>query len=373
MKILIIGAHGFIGKNLVAHLIENGHTPLEFDQSNAISDLRKFLSDADFIVHLAGVNRPLKEEEFLDGNVNFTKTLLDELKCSGRKIPLFFSSSTQAEKDNPYGRSKKMAEDQILAFEKETGNPVYVYRLYNVYGKWCRPNYNSVIATWCQAIARDQPIQINESAPAIDFVYIDDVCEEILRLINGKRPTQGIIHHPEPHDTVTLKEVARLLDSFKQSRQNFSVPEINTPFKKKLYSTYLAYLPEKGFSYCLDPHVDERGSFTEILKREGFGQFSVNVIRPGVTKGNHYHHTKTEKFLVVKGECSVAFRKIGTKDVLLYPCSEKRMEVVDIPPGYTHSIKNVGREDAVVFMWANEPFDPAHPDTYAEPVEGEKK
>lgn len=373
MKVLITGARGFIGKNLVAHLKENGHTPLEFDQNNTVSDLKKFLLEADFIVHLAGVNRPLQEEEFLDGNVNFTKTLLDELKCSGRKIPLFFSSSTQAERNNPYGISKKMAEDQVFAFGSETGNPVYVYRLYNVYGKWCRPNYNSVIATWCHAIARDEPIQINESAPAIDFVYIDDVCEEILRLINGKCPKQGEIHYPEPHDTVNLKEIASLLFSFRESRKNLSVPEINTPFKKKLYSTYLTYLPEKEFSYSLLSHQDARGSFTEILKQKGFGQFSVNVIRPGICKGNHYHHTKTEKFLVVKGECSLSFRKIGTEDVFSYACSEHQMEVVDIPPGYTHSIKNVGEEDAVVFMWANEPFDPAHPDTYAEPVEGEKK
>lgn len=373
MKVLITGARGFIGKNLVAHLKENGHTPLEFDQNNTVSHLREMLSEADFIVHLAGINRPLKEEEFLDGNVNFTKTLLDELNRLGRKIPLFFSSSTQAEKDNPYGRSKKMAEDQIFAFEKETGNPVYVYRLYNVYGKWCRPNYNSVIATWCQAIARGEPIQINESAPAIDFVYIDDVCEEILRLINGQRPEQGTIHYPEPHDTMSLTEIARLLYSFKQSRENRSVPEIDSPFKKKLYSTYLTYLPEESFSYPLISHQDARGSFTEIMKQEGFGQFSVNVIHPGICKGNHYHHTKTEKFLVAKGECSIAFRKIGTDDVFSYACSDKRMEVIDIPPGYTHSIKNVGEEDAVVFMWANEPFDPNHPDTYAEPVEGEKK
>ena len=374
MRVLVTGAKGFLGRNLSAHLMENGHEVLSYDRENSPEDLKSYLAQADFIVHLAGINRPLKEEEFLDGNVNFTKTLLDLLKESGRRIPLFFSSSTQAEKDNPYGHSKKLAEDQIFSFAEESGNPVYVYRLYNVYGKWCRPNYNSVIATWCHSIARGEPITINEAAPAIDFVYIDDVCNEILSLIEGRKsPDSKLIHRPEPHDTVSLKEIARLLRSFRESRVNASVPEIDTPFKKKLYSTYLSYLPEGEFSYGLKGHVDSRGSFTEILKKEGFGQISVNVIKPGITKGNHYHHTKNEKFLVLRGECLTEFRRIDSDDVISYRTRGDRPEVIDIPPGYTHSIANTGKEDAIVLMWANEPFDPENPDTHRLNVEEEKQ
>lgn len=371
MRILVTGAKGFLGRNLSAHLMENGHEVLSYDRENSPEDLKSYLAQADFIVHLAGINRPPKEEGFLDGNVNFTKTLLDLLKESGRRrIPLFFSSSTQANQENPYGRSKKLAEDQVFAFAKETGNPVYVYRLYNVYGKWCRPNYNSVIATWCHSIARGEPITINEAAHAIDFVYIDDVCNEILSIIEGRKsPDPKVIHHPEPHDTVSLKEIARLLRSFRESRVNASVPEIDTPFKKKLYSTYLSYLPEGEFSYGLKGHVDSRGSFTEILKKEGCGQISVNVIKPGITKGNHYHHTKNEKFLVLRGECLTEFRRIDSDDVISYRTRGDKPEVIDIPPGYTHSIANIGKEDAIVLMWANEPFDPDNPDTYRLNVE----
>ncbi len=365
MKVLLTGAKGFIGKNLSLHLQQRGHEVLPFDRENNDDDLKSYLSQADFIVHLAGINRPLTEEEFYDGNVNFTVKLLDFLRSSGRKIPLFFSSSTQAEKDNPYGRSKAMAESQIFAFLKEIGNPVYVYRLYNVYGKWCRPSYNSVIATWCYNISRNIPIQINASAGNIDFVYIDDVCHEIVSLVEGEiSPSCEDIHHVEPHDSVSLGEVARLLQSFKQSRENFLVPEIDTPFKKKLHATYLSYLPEGEFDYPLNSHKDARGSFTEILKSAKEGQFSVNIINPGVIKGNHYHHTKNEKFVVLSGICLVRFRKIGSEEILSYTLTGEEMRVLDIPVGYTHSIQNVGTEQAVVFMWASESFDPKNPDTY---------
>lgn len=365
MKVLLTGAKGFIGKNLSLHLQQKGHEVLSFDKENSDEDLKTYLSQADFIVHLAGINRPLKEEEFFDGNVNFTAKLLDYLKASGRKIPLFFSSSTQAEKDNPYGRSKAMAESQIFAFLKQNGNPVYVYRLYNVYGKWCRPSYNSVIATWCYNISRNIPIQINPSAGKIDFVYIDDVCREIVSLIEGEiSPSCKDIHHVEPHDSVTLDEVARLLLSFTESRENFLVPEIDTPFKKKLHATYLSYLPENEFDYPLNSHKDRRGSFTEILKTAKEGQFSVNVINPGVTKGNHYHHTKNEKFVVLSGTCLARFRKLGSEEVLSYTLNGEEMRVLDIPVGYTHSIQNIGSEQAIVFMWASESFDPNNPDTY---------
>lgn len=261
MKILVTGANGFIGKNLTCRFKEKGYDVLSYDKDNTRDDLKSFLKEADFIVHLAGINRPIKEEEFLDGNVNFTKTLLDELKASGKKTPLFFSSSTQAERDNPYGQSKKMAEEQIFAYGKENGNPVYVYRLYNVYGKWCRPNYNSVIATWCYNITHDLPIEINENVPAIDFVYIDDIGDEVLSLIEGDKKGKNEVCYVPVYDKKTLKEIASLLYSYKESRKNHEVPQIDTSFKTKLYATYLSYYEKSDYSYKLESHADNRGSF----------------------------------------------------------------------------------------------------------------
>lgn len=368
MKVLVTGANGFIGKNLICHLKERGHEVLPYDRDNTPNDLKALIEEADFIVHLAGINRPIKEEEYFDGNVNFTKTLLDALKASGKKIPLFFSSSTQAEEDNPYGRSKKMAEDQIFAYGKESNNPVYVYRFHNVYGKWCRPNYNSVIATWCYNISHGLPIQINESAPAIDFVYIDDICEEVLSLIEGDRKGKDNVCYISTRDQATLKEVATLLYSYRDSRKNHEAPLIDIPFKAKLYATYLSYYDKSQFSYDLESHADDRGSFTEILRTQGAGQFSVNIIKPGISKGNHYHHTKNEKFLVVSGTCETKFRKIDEHEVITYKTRGVSLKVIDIPPGYTHSITNVGNEDAVVFIWASEPFNPDKPDTIFLPV-----
>ena len=372
MKILVTGASGFIGRNLICHLKERGHTVLPYDKESTPEDLRAYLREGDFIAHLAGVNRPLDEREFLDGNVNLTKRLLDELKATGRRIPIFFSSSTQAELDNPYGRSKRAAEDMLLSYGRESGNPVYVYRLHNVYGKWCRPNYNSVIATWCYNIAHGLPIEVNEKAPAIDFVYVDDVCEEILSLIEKGGEGADGIRHVATRDRAELKEVAALLRSFKESREAHEAPLVDTPFRAKLYATYLSYLDPSDLSYGLDAHQDERGLFAEFLRTKNAGQLSVNVIRPGAVKGNHYHHTKNEKFLVVSGECVTRLRNIGGKEIVSYKTGGSSLRAVDIPPGWTHSIENVGQGDAVVLMWASEPFDPQRPDTYPLPVlEGE--
>ncbi len=368
MKILVTGANGFIGKNLVCRLKEKGHEVFAYDRENTREELKAYVDEADFVVHLAGINRPIKEEEFLDGNVNFTKTLLDELRESGKKTPLFFSSSTQAEKDNPYGRSKKMAEDQIFAYGKENENPVYVYRFYNVYGKWCRPNYNSVIATWCYNITHNLPIEIAESAPAIDFVYIDDICDEILSLIKGDKKGAKEICYVPVHDKKTLKEIASLLYSYKKSRENHEVPAIDSPFKAKLYATYLSYYEGSDYIYNLESHTDDRGSFTEILRTNGAGQFSVNIINPSITKGNHYHHTKNEKFLVVSGICETRLRKIDSEEIVRFKTSGDSLKIIDIPPGYTHSITNIGEEKAVVFMWASEPFNQNKPDTIFLPV-----
>ena len=369
MKVLVTGSQGFVGSNLVCRLKECKHEVFEFDLGSGDDELRDAVTSSDWIVHLAGVNKPLNPEEFQNGNVNLTKKLIDCLLEMGSKAPIIYSSSTQAALDNPYGLSKKQAEDLLFSFSEETSHPVYVFRLYNAFGKWCRPNYNSVVATFCHNIANGLPIQINESAPAIDFVYIDDICDSFIRIINGDGAGSSEILYPEPHHRKTLHEIAELLYSFKESRNNHMIPDIADPFAKKLYSAYLSYLPEEGFSYSLDMHKDFRGSFTEILKTEGYGQVSVNVSKPGITKGNHYHHTKNEKYLVVKGECVIKLRRLGADKVISYRCSDKQLEVVDIPCGYTHNITNVGKDDSVTIMWANELYDPDHPDTYYCPVE----
>jgi UDP-2-acetamido-2,6-beta-L-arabino-hexul-4-ose reductase len=371
MKILVTGAKGFIGKNICLILREKGHDVFEYDVGSTEDDLRNYTHSADFIIHLAGVNRPLFPEEFLDGNVNFTKRLLDFLDQYGHKAPIIFSSSTQAVLDNPYGKSKKMAEDQLFEYEKKTGTPVYVYRLYNVFGKWCRPNYNSVIATWCYNAANNLPLQINQLAPAIDFVYIDDIIAEFLRVIENQPKTTGEIMHVEPHYSEKLEDIAAALDTFKKSRENQMIPELKEGFYKKLYSTYLSYLPEDRFSYDLVMHKDIRGSFTEAFKSPTYGQVSVNVSKPGITKGNHYHMSKNEKYLVVTGTCLIKLRKVTDDKVISYTCDGKDLKVVDIPPGYTHNITNIGKEDSVTVMWANELYDPDHPDTYFLPVEKE--
>lgn len=368
MKVLVTGAKGFIGRNLCLWLKNAGHEVFEYDLDSSLDSLKEWVRVSDFIVHLAGINRPLTPEEFIDGNVNFTVKLLSLIEESGRRVPLIFSSSTQAEKDNDYGRSKKAAEDQIFEYSEKTGNPAYVYRLYNVFGKWCRPNYNSVIATWCFNVAHNLPIQINPEAPAIDFVYIDDICKEFLRIINEQPKASLEILHVEPHSKKTLQEVADLLRSFKESRKDLSTP-LQEGFEKKLYATYLSYLEEDDFAYALNPHIDNRGSFTEILKTQQFGQVSVNIGHPGITKGNHYHMTKNEKYLVLSGTCIIKFRKVGTDKVITYECSGADLKVVDIPPGYTHSITTVGDTDSVTLMWASELFDPNNPDTIYENVE----
>ena len=367
MNILVTGAKGFIGSNVCLRFKEGKHAVFEYDLGCADADLKSALECADFIIHLAGINRPLKPEEFIDGNVNFTKHLLDLVEETGSKAPILFASSTQAALDNPYGQSKKMAEDYLFEFGKSHPNKVYVARFYNVFGKWCRPNYNSVIATFCHNVAHGIELQINEAAPAIDFIYIDDLVNWVEEIVLQGTDSKAILY-PEPHYKKTLREIVNLLYSFKESRDNHMVPTIDEPFAKALYSTYLSYLPEDGFSYPLDMHKDFRGSFTEILKTEGYGQISVNISKPGITKGNHYHHTKNEKYLVVHGECVIKFRKIGTDKIITYHCSGKNMEVVDIPPGYTHNITNVGEDDSVTIMWANELYDP---DTIYCPVEVE--
>lgn len=365
MKILVTGSKGFIGKNLITELKNQKYNDiLEFDRGTDSSLLDIYTKECDFVFHLAGVNRPQNQEEFMKGNFGFTSDLLDSLKKNNNKATVMISSSIQATLDNPYGQSKKAGEDLLFSYSKDTGAKVLVYRFPNVFGKWCKPNYNSAVATFCYNIANDLPIQINDPSVVMNLVYIDDVVEELIRTLNGKENRIGDFCEVSVTHTITLGEIVDLIKLFKKSRISLNVPNMSDAFEKKLYSTYLSYLPKDQFSYPLKMNVDNRGSFTEIIRTIDRGQFSVNIAKPGITKGNHWHHTKNEKFLVVSGKGLIRFRKIDSEEIIDYYVSGDKMEVVDIPTGYTHNIINVGDTDLVTFMWANEAFNPEKPDTY---------
>lgn len=376
MKILVTGAKGFVGKNVCLFLRNAGYDNIiEFDVDSPELTLDNAVQDCDFVLHFAGVNRPKDVSEFIEGNFGFTSKLLSKLKLANNKAPVLITSSIQAALDNPYGKSKKAAEDYMFAYAKETGVEVLVYRLPNVFGKWCRANYNSAVATFCNNIANDLPITVNEPSVEMTLVYIDDIAEEILRALKGQ-PTRGddkVISSnfcmvPITHK-IRLGEIVDMLYSFRDSRKDLQVPLMNVgSFEAKLYSTYLSYLPQDKFSYELKMNVDERGSFTEFLRTIDRGQVSINVTKPNVVKGNHWHHSKNEKFLVVKGKAVIRFRKVGESKVIEYNVSGDKLEVVDIPTGYTHNIENIGTEDLVTVMWANEAFNPEKPDTYFEKV-----
>lgn len=365
MKILVTGAKGFIGKNLIAELRNrNYYNIFEYGQETNPSLLDEYCKEADFVFHLAGVNRPKDQSEFMDGNYGFTATLLETLKKHRNACPVMTSSSTQAELDNPYGISKKAGENLLFEYSNETGANVLVYRFPNVFGKWCRPNYNSAVATFCHNVAHDIPITMNDPSVVMNLVYIDDVVEELINALNGNENLVGDFCEVPVDNTITLGEVVDLINSFKKSREDRTIPNVSNAFTKKLYSTYLSYLPVDQFSYDLKMNVDQRGSFTEFIKTPERGQVSVNISKPGITKGNHWHHTKNEKFLVVSGKGVIRFRKIESDEVIEYFVSGDKMEVVDIPTGYTHNIENLGDADMVTIMWANEYFDPEKPDTY---------
>ena len=371
--ILITGAGGFVGKNLVATLRTAGYTDLMlFEKDDPPETLADYCRRAAFVVHLAGINRPTDPSEFYTGNAGLTDTLLANLEAAGNTAPVLVTSSTQAELDNDYGKSKRQAEEAIFAHRRRTGATVYVFRMPGVFGKWCRPNYNSVVATFCHNVAHGLPIQVRDSAFSLPLVYIDDVVACILAAFDGDvmmdRSATPICHMHPIHE-VTLGRLAELIQGFAAGRTSLAVPDLAPgSFEKKLYSTYLSYLPSDQFSYPLEMHTDNRGSFTEFLRSPERGQVSINISHPGIVKGNHWHHTKNEKFLVVKGEGVIRFRNIFSKEVIEYHVSGDKLEVVDIPCGYTHNIENVGTEDMVTVMWANEAFDPDHPDTFFEPV-----
>lgn len=378
MNILITGAHGFMGKNLVTTLasVRDGKdktralptqlTIWEYDLDTDPALLDGYCRQADFVFHLAGVNRPKEQEEFMKGNFGFTSVLLDTLKKYQNNCPVMLSSSIQADLDNPYGKSKKAGEELLFAYGRETGAPVYVYRFPNVFGKWCRPNYNSAVATFCHNIARDLPITVNDPSVELTLVYIDDVVDELLRALSGTPAKEGAYCVVPVTHKATLGHIVDLIRSFRASREERSVPDMSDGLTKKLYATYLSYLPADGFSYPLKMNKDARGSFTEILRTPDRGQFSVNISKPGITKGNHWHHTKNEKFLVVSGRGVIRFRKPDDDEEKVYEyfVSGDELTVVDIPTGYTHNIENLGDTDMVTFMWCNECFDPEKPDTY---------
>lgn len=400
MKILITGAKGFVGKNLCAALknLKDGKDKtrpalsiegiFEYDIDSNPTDLERYCAEADFVFNLAGVNRPQNQEEFMQGNFGFASTLLGALKKYGNKCPVMLSSSIQATligryAEGEYGKSKKAGEELFFDYEVKGGGQVCVYRFPNLFGKWCRPNYNSAVATFCNNIAHDLPITVNDRAIELELLYIDDLVNEMLDLLEGKghrcdydgltpieSETGRYYFAPITHK-VTLGEIVDLLYAFRKQSETLVVPEIpNGSFAKKLYSTYLSYLPKEKVAFDLKMNVDARGSFTELLKTEKCGQVSINISKPGITKGQHWHHTKWEFFIVVAGHGLIQQRKIGTDEVLNFEVSGDKIQAVHMLPGYTHNIINLSEtENLVTVMWANEQFDPNHPDTFFEIVE----
>ena len=368
--VLVTGSEGFIGKNLRETLQHREDLcVLCFDLQDDPTTLFTHLDNTDFVFHLAGVNRPQTLEEFQTGNTGLTEQICDYLVKSGKKVPFVISSSTQAVLANPYGESKRGAEDAVFGYGRTTGAQAYVFRLPNVFGKWCRPNYNSGVATFCHNIANNMPIQVNDPDVLMNLVYVDDVVRAFIALLDGVADIHDGFCEVHPVHTVKLGEIVEILRSFRLSREHKSIPDMSDPFVKKLYSTYISYLPTNQFSYPLKMNVDERGSFTEFIKTSDRGQVSVNISKPGITKGEHWHHTKNEKFLVVSGQGMIRFRKIGSREIIKYSVSGDKLEVVDIPTGYTHNISNTGKTDMVTIMWCNEIFDPKNPDTFFVPVE----
>lgn len=382
MDILVTGANGFVGRNFVSQLENIGSGKarnyaiageelrvLCYDVDSDPAVLEEYCRRADFVFNLAGVNRPEDPSEFMKGNFGFASLLLDTLKKCGNSCPVMISSSTQAALDNPYGESKRAGEELLFEYGRETGAKVLVYRFPNVFGKWCRPNYNSAVATFCHNIAHGLPIRVNDPSVVMHLVYIDDVVDELIGALSGDEHRAGAFCEVPVVHEITLGGIVDLLYSFRGMQQDLEVPDLGDAFTKKLYSTYLSYLPKEKFCYPLKMNVDNRGSFTEIIRTPDRGQFSVNISKPGITKGEHWHHTKNEKFVVVSGHGLVQLRKIGTDEVINFEVSGEKMEVVEMIPGYTHNIINLSdTEDLVTIMWANEAFNPERPDTYFEPV-----
>lgn len=383
MKILVTGAKGFIGKNLIAqlHNIQSGKarnyglasadnlTVFEYDIDSDPAELEIYCKNADFVFNLAGINRPKDQTEFMKGNFGFASTLLDTLKKYHNTCPVMISSSIQAALHNPYGESKRAGEELMESYSQETGAKVLIYRFPNVFGKWCRPNYNSAIATFCNNIAHNMPIQVNDPNVVMNLVYIDDVVDELIAALQGKEHRKGNYCEVPVVHTITLGKIVELLYSFKECRNTLDVPNVGDALTKKLFATYLSYLPKEEFSYPLKMNMDNRGSFTEIIRTTDKGQFAVNISKPGITKGQHWHHSKVEKFVVVHGHGLIQQRNVLSDEVINTEVSGDTITVVETIPGYTHNLINLSdTEDLVTFIWCNECFDPSRPDTYFEKV-----
>lgn len=382
MKLLITGSNGFIGQNLRVHLSEMDDVEvITFTRDNTVHQLPEILHDVDAVIHLAGVNRPSNDDEFTEGNTELTQALSDAVfsvvQSQKRYLPVLYTSSIQAEFDNPYGKSKREAEDVLMALNEVTDNPVYIYRLANVFGKWCRPNYNSMVATFCHNIARNIPIQIHSNDATVSLVYVDDV---VSALIEQAKAAVGALQVSEPVPesgvcnagpvyTQTVGDIAKALTTFKDSRETLITERVGTGFIRKLYSTYVSYLPTDKFTYTVPKYGDERGVFVEMLKTPDAGQFSFFTAHPGITRGGHYHHTKTEKFLVIKGKAKFCFKHMVTGEFYELCTDGDSPEIVETVPGWSHDITNIGDGEMVVMLWANEIFDRENPDTFAHPLQ----
>lgn len=365
-KILITGANGFIGKNLQENLRRLENIKIyTFDIENSLNELETMIKEVDFIYHLAGINRPKNPKDFYKGNSDLVGILTSLLEKYNKNTPILITSSIQAIKDNDYGKSKLSGENLLKEYAKRNQANIYIYRLANVFGKWCKPNYNSVIATWCHNIANNIDIMINDRNTIVEFVYIDDVIETITQhLINSDSKEKSFYYKIPVSYMKKLGEIEQLLKEFKMNRKNLIIQHIGTGFERALYATYLSYLSPNDFSYTLNQHLDNRGSFVEILKTLDSGQISISTSKPGITRGNHYHNTKNEKFLVIKGKAQIKFRHILNSQIIEYNVSDEKLEIVDVPVGYTHNITNIGSDEMILIIWANEQFDKNNPDTY---------
>lgn len=375
MNVLITGADGFVGKNLRLFLSERKDVQVHcFTRADEIEHLPTLLREADFVFHLAGVNRPQDPQEFASGNAGLTQALCqalcNEADATGRRIPVIYTSSTQANRDNAYGHSKRGAEDALFAARDSHGIPVHVFRLPNVFGKWCKPNYNSAIATFCYNTARGLPIQVSDPAAPVTLVYVDDVIDRFVQLMDGADAQVDADGFAvvSPQYTATVGELAAYIQSFRNSRESLVIDRVGTGLVRALYATYVSYLPVDSFAYTVPQYGDPRGVFVEMLKTPDCGQFSFFTAHPGITRGGHYHHTKTEKFLVIKGRARFKFRHMHTGETHELITSGEKAEIVETVPGWTHDITNIGEDEMIVMLWANEIFDRARPDTYACPL-----
>lgn len=369
-KILVTGAEGFVGKNLVVALKRRQDFEiLKYDLNNSQSELEAMTASADFVFHLAGVNRPEDPSEFEPGNAGFTRTVCEHLSSAGREAPIVLSSTIQAAFDNPYGKSKKGAEAAVREYGRETGARVHVFRLPNVFGKWGRPDYNSAVNTFCHNTARGLPIRVNDPERLMELVYIDDVVDTFLKVLDGKDVEHDDdLFYVQPVFRIPLGRIAELLKEFAASRETLMLPDMDDPFVLRLYAAYTSYLPQDGLSYGLNRREDNRGALAELLKSPHIGQLFFSTTKPGITRGNHYHDRKVEKFIVLSGEAVIRFEHVLSGEVTEEPVSGSEMKVVDIPPGYSHHIENVGDTEMVVLFWADELFDRDAPDTYFKEV-----